>query len=33
VATLETDHSPFLSAPDALARELDAVARLLAPGA
>jgi pimeloyl-ACP methyl ester carboxylesterase len=33
VATLETDHSPFLSAPDALARELDAVARLLAPAA
>jgi pimeloyl-ACP methyl ester carboxylesterase len=26
VATLETDHSPFLSAPEALARELDAVA-------
>ena len=29
VATLETDHSPLLSAPDALARELDAAAGAL----
>ncbi|AHY45724.1 Alpha/beta hydrolase family [Rubrobacter radiotolerans] len=27
VVTLETDHSPFLSAPEALARELDRLAR------
>jgi pimeloyl-ACP methyl ester carboxylesterase len=33
VATLPTDHSPFFSAPEALARELCRLAEELAPGA